>query len=299
VHVVTGALSFTGSYLARALLERGERVRTLSRRPDPGHPLSASVEFAPLEFDERALVRSLEGASTLFNTYWVRFPRGGVTWDTVVANTRTLLRAAASAGVGKVVQLSVTNASERSPYGYFRAKALAEDALRESGLAYAIVRPTLIFGRGELLFSNIAWALRRSPVFLLPGGARYATQPVAAEDVAELAVELAASADDAIVDAAGAATYSFAELVGAVRAAIGARARFVSVPARALLAATRGAAAPLRDVLIVPEELAALGDDLLVSGEPPRGGRRLDDWLRTEADTLGRAFVSERRRNWS
>jgi uncharacterized protein YbjT (DUF2867 family) len=300
VDAVTGALSFTGSYVARALLARGGEVRTISRRPDPAHPLAERVEFARLQFDdERALARSLEGATTLFNTYWVRFPRSGVSWKSVVSNTRTLLRAAAAARVGKVVQLSVANASERSPYGYFRAKALAEQALRDSGLAYAIVRPTLIFGRGELLFSNIAWALRRSPVFLLPRGGRYATQPVAAEDVAELAVDLASAVDNVVGDAAGPATYSFAELVEAVRGAVGARARLVSVPPRVLVAATRVAAAPLRDVLIVPEELAALGDDLLTSSEPARGRRRLEDWLRAEADTLGRSFVSERRRNWS
>jgi nucleoside-diphosphate-sugar epimerase len=118
VHVVTGGFSFTGSYVARVLVQLGEPVRTLSRRRDGGHPLAAKIEFARLQFeDEAALTRDLRGASTLFNTYWVRYPRGNTTWADVLENTRMLLRAAARAGVGKVIQFSVSNASESLPYG--------------------------------------------------------------------------------------------------------------------------------------------------------------------------------------
>ena len=299
MQVVTGAFSYTGSYVARALLERGERVRTLSRRPDARHPLADDVEFARLQFtDEEALTRDLSGATTLFNTYWVRFPSGETTWAGVLDNTRTLIRAARAAGVGRVVQFSVSNASEDSPYGYFRAKALAERELQESGLAHAIVRPTLIFGRGDLLLNNIAWALRRSPVFLVPRGRRYASQPVAVEDVAELAVELAGRSNDVVADAAGPAVYSFRELVAAVRDAIGTRTRLVACPPLAVVVATRAASILLGDVLVRRDELAALGDDLLVSRTPPSSAKRLEDWLAEEADALGRSFISERRRNW-
>jgi NADH dehydrogenase len=297
--VVTGTFSFTGSHVARELIRLGERVRTLSRRPDGGHPLADEVEFARLQFeDDDALARDLQGARTLFNTYWVRYPRGTTTWASVLENTRTLLRAAARAGVGKVVQFSVSNASESSPYGYFRAKALAERELRESGLAYAIVRPTLVFGLGELLLSNIAWTLRRSPVFLVPTGGRYAMQPVAVEEVAELAVGLASGGDGVEIDAAGPAVYSFTELVAAVRSAIGARSRIVRCPPAAVLVAARAGSLLSGDTLVGREELAALRDDLLVSSGPPRGTARLEDWLAEHAATLGRSFVSERERNW-
>lgn len=297
LHVVTGAFSFTGAYIARALLERGERVRTLSREPDPAHRLANDVEYARLQFvDEEALTRDLAGATTLFNTYWVRVPPGGDTWATVVENTRTLLRAARRAGVTRVVQFSVSNASEGSPYEYFRAKALAERVLRESGLAYAIVRPTMIFGHGELLLNNIAWTLRRSPLFLVPTGGNYATQPVTVEDVAALAVDLAGRSDDLEVDAAGPAVYSFRELVAAVRSAIGARTFLAPSPPFAALVAARAASIPLGDVLVRREELAALRDGLLVSRQPPSSTRRLEDWLAEQAETLGRSFVSEGRR---
>jgi NADH dehydrogenase len=136
VSVVTGAFSFTRSPNAARLLADGERVRTLSRRPDPAHPLSARVEPGTLQFADADRLRAdLAGATTLYNTYWIRFPRGAVTWDHVLANTRALLRAAAEAGVRRVVHLSVTGAREDAPLAYYRHKAIAERAVRERNWA--------------------------------------------------------------------------------------------------------------------------------------------------------------------
>ena len=299
VNVVTGVFSYTGGYITRELLARGERVRTLSRRPEPTHPLAAEVTLGTLQFeDESALARDLEGAGTLYNTYWIRFPRGAVTWEDVVGNTRVLLRAARAAGVARVVQFSVANASEASPYGYFRAKAWAERALRESGISYAVIRPTLIFGRGEFLLENIAWALRRFPFFLVPGGEGFCVQPVSATEVARLAVELAGREDDVVADAAGPAAYTLAELVAIVREAIGASTRLVPCPAQLVLAAARLGKWAFGDVLVTREELGALRTNLLTSSGTAVGTARLEDWVAAEADRLGRAFASERRRNW-
>jgi NADH dehydrogenase len=298
--VVTGAFSYTGSHIATQLLAGGERVRTLSRRPEPGHPLSGRVEHGTLQFSDVGRLRAdLRGADTLYNTYWIRFPRDGVTWDDVLANTRTLLGAAREAGVRRVVHLSVTGADERSPLPYYRAKALAERAVREAGLAsHAIVRPTLVFGRGDILVTNIAWLLRRLPVLVLPAGGAYRLQPVAVEDVAALAIALGRRGDDVTRDAAGPETMTFAALIRAVRAATGARCRLARAPAGAALALSAVAGRVLGDVLVTRDELAGVMAGLLVSREPPAGRRRLAGFLASEGEALGRAFVSERRRNW-
>jgi uncharacterized protein YbjT (DUF2867 family) len=203
MHVVTGAFSYTGSYVAGELLSSGASVKTLSRAPDPAHPLSPKVAFGLLRFDEAALAAELRGVDTLYNTYWVRFEARGVTWESVLANTRVLLRAARTAGVRRVVHFSVSNASEASPYSYSRAKAAAEREVRNSGLSYAVVRPTLIVGRDDVLLNNIAWALRRLPLFLVPGDGRYRVQPIAVEDLARLGVDLGQGGDDVTCDAAG------------------------------------------------------------------------------------------------
>jgi uncharacterized protein YbjT (DUF2867 family) len=299
VHVVTGAFSYTGSYIARRLLEAGERARTLSRRPDPSHALSRDVEFAKLQFeDHRALAAALKGAQALYNTYWMRFPRGRVSWETALRNTDVLLRAASAASVPRVVQISVTNASEDSPLGYFRSKAIAERMLREAGVSYAIVRPTLIFEREDILIHNIAWALRRFPLFTIPGSGAYAVQPVSAGDVARLAVEVAGVRENVTIDAAGPVTYTFDELVRAIRSAVRARCRLTRVPAPVAVALAGAVGAARRDTLLTREEVIGLMQGLLVSHDPPRGRARFDDWLAECGPALGRAYVSERQRNW-
>ena len=301
VSVVTGAFSYTGSHIAARLLADGERVRTLSRRPATTHPLSARVEYGALQFaDPDRLRADLRGATTLYNTYWIRFPRGATTWDDVLRNTRVLLRAAAEAGVRRVVHVSVTGAREDSPLPYYAFKARAERAVREAGLeSHAILRPTLVFARGDVLLNNVAWLLRRLPVFVIPGTGAYRVQPVAAEDVAELAVALGRHEADTTADAAGPDALAFAALVRMVRAATGARCRLVHAPPRVALALAGAAGVVRGDALVTGDELAGVMAELLVSADPPAGRRRLGEWLAAEGPALGRVFVSERDRNWS
>ena len=294
--VVTGAFSYTGAYVATRLLSLGVEVRTLTRRPHPEHALARRVEARPYAFGDRgALVEALRGARVVYNTYWIRFPREGVTFAGAVANTRELLAAAEEAGVERIVQFSVTNASDSSPLPYFRAKAAVESAVRSSPLTHAIVRPTLVFGREEILLNNVAWLLRRFPVFVVPGDGSYRVQPVAVEDVAELAVAAGRREDDVTLDVAGPETYRFDDLVHALASAVGSRARIVQGPPAAALALASAVGLALRDAVLTRDELRGLRDSLLVSNRPPFGTRRLSDWLDANGAALGRRYARARR----
>jgi uncharacterized protein YbjT (DUF2867 family) len=297
--LVTGAFSYTGRAIAERLLAEGTSVRTLTRRGDPGDPPAARIEAAPLQFaDQAALTASLRGARVLYNTYWIRFERGEATFARAVENTRVLFRAAAEAGVERIVHVSVTNAADDSPFAYFRGKAALERELTASGLSHAIVRPTLVFGREDILVNNIAWILRRFPIFLVPGAGEYRVQPVSVEDTAAICVAAAAGVEGQSLDAAGPDTYTFAELVSAVAASVGSRARFVRTSPRFALGLTRLAGIALRDVVLTRDELGGLMASLLVSAEPPRGRDRFSDWLGEEGDRLGQRYVSELARNF-
>jgi nucleoside-diphosphate-sugar epimerase len=121
---ITGAFSYTGKYVARLLLDRGYRVRTLTGHPGRENPLGQAVEVFPYDFDHPDQLReTLLGTSTLINTYWVRFPRGELTFETAVRNTRTLIDAAKDVGVGRIVHVSIANPSAESPLSYYRGKA--------------------------------------------------------------------------------------------------------------------------------------------------------------------------------
>jgi uncharacterized protein YbjT (DUF2867 family) len=297
--VVTGAFSFTGRAIAEALLDRDRRVRTLTRSDLPADPLAGRIERAELQFrEEPALRMALGGADTLYNTYWVRFAHGETTFERAVANTRVLLRAAVAAGIRRVVHVSVTNPARDSPLPYFRGKAEVEDAVRECGLGHAIVRPTLVFGPRDILVNNIAWGVRRSPVFPVAGDGRYRVQPVSVGDVAAICVDAGTAEADVLVDAAGPETLSFEELVRLVAAAVGRDVRIAHLSPRALIALCRLTGSIRRDVVLTAEEVAGLQAELLVSALPPLGRASFRSWLQVEGERLGRGYVSELARNF-
>ena len=297
--VVTGAFSFTGRFIARRLLAQERRIKTLTNHPHRPGTEDITAEVAPLQFTDRdALVESLRGADVLYNTYWVRFHYGKVRFGDAVANTRILLGAARDAGVRKVVHISVSNPAEDSPLDYYAGKARAERAVRESGLAWAIVRPTLVFGQGDILINNIAWLLRRLPIFGIPGRGDYRLQPVAAEDVAEIATWAAKQTDNVTVDAAGPDIIYYSEMVESIAIAVGRHPRFLYMSPQRTLLATRLIGRYVKDIVLNGPELEGLMRELLVSQERPRGTRRLDNWLLTNADTLGKTYASELDRHW-
>jgi uncharacterized protein YbjT (DUF2867 family) len=295
VDVVTGAFSFTGRYVAARLIEAGREVRTLTRRPACESPFGDRVRAFPLDPD--GIAAALDGAETLYNTYWIRFPDASTSFADAVGSSVALFDAARAAGVRRVVQLSVTNAADGSPYAYFRGKAAVEEALAGSGLPHAIVRPTLVFGDGEVLVNNVAWLLRRLPVFVVPR-APCRLRPIAAEDLAELCVEAGRSEKDVAFDAAGPDELGFEELVRLVRSAVGSRAVGVHGGRRPVLTLTRALALVARETLLTEDELGALANDLLTSDEPPRGTSRLADWVAANAEFLGRQLATGERRPW-
>ena len=299
LHVVTGAFGFTGNAISRRLLTIGARVKTLTRNPARPNPFGNRVSVAAYNFDNPdELTRSLEGAAVLYNTYWVRFARGRVTFETAVANTLTLLRACEAAGVSRIVHLSVTNASEHSPLPYFRGKGRVEQAIMGSGLSYAILRPPLVFGPGDILVNNIAWFLRRFPLFTVMGDGRYRLQCVHVEDLAEIAIASASGTDRVVSDAVGPETYSFGEFVRCIAAKIGSGARIVHLSPVLVRGLLGLAGVAVHDVVLTPDEITGLMSELLVSQSLPLGRTRFSDWIEQAGETLGRAYASEMGRHY-
>lgn len=299
LNVVTGAFGYSGKYIARRLLSMGEQVRTLTGHPNRRNPFGDQVSVAPFNFDEqKQLTDNLRGVTTLYNTYWVRFSHGQVTFDKAVANTITLIKAAEEAGVHRIVHLSITDASEDSPLPYFRAKGLLEKAIIHSRLSYAIIRPTVIFGAEDILINNIAWLLRRFPVFAVPGSGDYRLQPVFVEDVAEIAVSAAHDHDNTVVDAAGPDILTFDQLVRLIADKVHSRAKMIHLRAGLALFLSRLVGYMVNDVLLTRDEVAGLTSGLLVSGNPPTGRTRLSDWLDDNADSVGTRYASELKRHY-
>ncbi len=297
--LVTGAFGYSGGHIARRLLQAGARVRTLTQHPDPAHPLAAQIEAAPLDFgDPGRLAADMAGAQILYNTYWVRFSRGTRTHEQAVANTGVLVAAAVQAGVRRIVHISITNPSPDSPLPYFRGKAQMEAMVRGSGLSYAILRPALLFGGRDVLINNIAWLLRRFPVFAVPGDGAYRLQPIHVEDLAELAVAAGSRSDNLVMDAVGPEIFTYDALVRTVAAALGRRPRLLHLPPALVGLAAKALGLVLRDVVLTPEEIRGLMDGLLVSSAAPTGSTRLTGWLRENAGSVGARYANELARHY-
>jgi NADH dehydrogenase len=294
LHVVTGAFGYSGTYIAERLLEAGHAVRTLTSSPRRDHPLHDRIDVRPLAFgDHDGLVESMSGAAVLYNTYWVRFNHRTFTFADAVRNTRALFAAAVDAGVGRVVHTSITNPSEDSPLEYFRGKAQLERALAESGLPHTVLRPAVLFGGADILINNIAWMLRRLPVFGVFGDGSYRLQPIHVEDFADLAVEQGRGRDDVTVDAIGPETFTYRQLVEAIAEALGRRRPILRVPPAAGFALGWILGKLLGDVVITRQEVEGLMADLLCTDSQPAGRTRLTDWANEHAECLGARYASE------
>ena len=296
---VTGAFSYSGKYITRRLLARGEQVITLTGHPDRPDPFNGQVRAFPLDFANAAeLTESLRGIETLVNTYWVRFDKDTNTQPAAVDNTRRLVDAAAAAGVKRIVHISITNPSADSHLPYFWGKAANEKAVTDSGMSYAILRPTVLFGTEDILINNIAWLLRRFPFFALPGDGSYRLQPVFVDDLAALAAEAVFERGDSVRDAVGPDIFSFREMVGLIGKTIGARRPLISVPPRLALTAAQFLSLFVRDVMLTPEEVDGLMAGLLVSKEPPLCKTRLANWLEENKKSVGENYASELKRHF-
>ena len=291
---ITGAFSYTGKYIAKRLLERGEEVITLTGHPNRPDLFSGRVKVYPLDFDEASMSKIMQGVDVLVNTYWVRFDKGENTQPRAVENTRKLVSAAKAAGVKRIVHVSIANPSADSHLPYYWGKAANEKAVIESGIPYAILRPTVLVGGGEdILINNIAYLLRRFPLMLIPGDGSYGIQPVHVEDVADLAVQGVYSKDSYIMDVVGPEKYTFKELVQRVGEKIGAKRPVISAPPRLALLAAQFLSLFVNDVILTPEEVEGLMANLLVSNEPARGRIKFSDWLEENKNTIGAKYASE------
>lgn len=297
--VVTGAFGYTGKYITQRLLSIGRKVRTLTGHPNRENPFGERVRAVPFNFDNPTeLTNSLRGAATLYNTYWLRFDNGHVTFDNAVENSKTLFNAAEAAGIRRIVHISITSASEDSPLPYFRGKGIVEKAIINSNLSYSIIRPTVIFGTEDILINNIAWFLRRFPLFTIFGAGDYRLQPVYVGDVADIAVRAASEDDHSIIDAVGPETYTFEQLVRLIADRVHSRAKMIHLSRQLALYICRLAGFLVRDVVLTRDEVEGLMSSLLVSEGPPLGQTRLSNWLDSNARALGIKYTSELNRHY-
>jgi uncharacterized protein YbjT (DUF2867 family) len=299
IDVVTGAIGFSGKYITERLLAAGHNVRTLTNSMNRENPFHGRIIAYPYHFNDREkLIESLNGASVLYNNYWVRFNHRNFSYAQAVENSMKLFDAAMQAGIKRIVHISITNSSLNSPFEYFSSKAKLEKAIIESGLSYAILRPAVLFGKEDILINNIAWFLRKFPVFGVFGDGKNRLQPIFVDDLAELAVEQGQRTENVIINAIGPETFTYRELVAEIGKAIGKRRPIISMSPFKGFILGKLVGLFQHDVTITYDEIRGLMADLLYTESPPYGKTKLTEWLHENSAYVGLHYSNELKRRY-
>jgi nucleoside-diphosphate-sugar epimerase len=291
---VTGAFGYSGRYIAQRLLDTGHSVMTLTNSSQRPNPFGERVRAFPFHFDHPDLLKeSLRGTDALINTYWVRFNHRLFTHDQAVNNTKILFRAARDAGVRRIVHVSITNPDIHSELPYFHGKAELESDLASLGVSFCVLRPAVLFGKEDVLINNIAWSLRRFPVYGVFGAGEYKLQPIYVDDLAAAAVEKAAGERNETVNAIGPETFTYRALVETIQKLLGLKRMIVGVPPGFGYWACRAVGLMVNDLVITRDEIRGLMEGRLYVDAPPLSSTKLTEWIERHKETLGRRYTSE------
>lgn len=231
--LVTGATGFVGRHVVAELARAGHRVRALARPTSnlaPIRPWLADVAYGDVT-DPDSLPPALAGCEAVVHLVAIRRQWGARTFAVTAVGTAHVARAAAAAGVRHLVHVSALGLTDRPATGYMRGKAAAEQAVRQCGVPFTILRPSFIVGAGGFV-QEYGDLIRRAPVVPVPGTGAYPVQPVAAADVAlacRRALEVPAAAGKTY-DLAGPERISFREFIRRIRDAMGSKKPLVPVP---------------------------------------------------------------------
>ena len=292
--VVTGSFGYIGKYITQELISSGKRVKTITTHPDKPNPFGNDVKAYPYNFDNpELLINVLKGCETLFNTYWVRFNYAKQSFENAVRNTDILFDSARKAGIKKIVHIGVTNCSESDALPYYRGKALQEKMLKELGIPYSIIRPTLVFGKEDILVNNIAWTIRRFPLVPIFGSGDYKVQPVFVKDVASIAVECAQKNTSETLDAIGPETFTYTEMLQVMASILNQDVKFIHVWPDIGIFLGKIIGLFVDDVLLTKDELRGLMANKLTSQEAPNGKTKFTEWLKANKEIVGERYTSE------
>ena len=232
---VFGGTGFLGRRIVERLGAAGARVRVAVRHTTEGVPPQGGdveVVYADVR-DGTTVAQAVRDSDAVVNAVGLYVEQGEATFQAVhVDGAQEVARAAREAGIPRLVHLSGIGADVNSESSYVRSRALGELAVREACTEATILRPSVLFGRGDALFRSLAAITRISPVFPLFGDGSTRLQPVFVGDVAEAVVKAVGSpsASGKVYELGGPRVYRYKELVELVLVHLKRRRVLVPVP---------------------------------------------------------------------
>ena len=239
--LVTGASGLVGIHTCRELSKNGWQVRAMIREPARAAMVLGQL---PVEFrvgdvrDATALRSSLNGCGAVVHLAAIAIEKKNETYrESNTAATERLISAARAENVQRLIFMSQNGADSRSPHAFLHSKGVAQDSVKTSGLAWTILRPSVIFGREDQFVNVLARLIRLTPtIFPLPGGGTARFQPISVDDVARV-VRMSLEKKETvrqIYDLGGAVPLTLRQMTERILAAMGTDRKLVPVPIRLL-----------------------------------------------------------------
>lgn len=229
---VTGGTGFVGQNIVRVI--KDHPLRLLMRTPPPG-PAEGGIEHVQGDVtDPASLDGKMDGCDIVIHLVGIIEETGNATFDNVIRRgTENVVAEAKRAGIGHFIHMSALGAQNDPRYGYHTAKYMAEQAVKDSGLAYTIFRPSVIFGPGDGFITTLAGVVRSFPVIPVVGTGQTKFQPVQIDDVADAfarAVNDPSETANQTYELGGARPYTYEEMLDTIAQELGKSKPKVKVP---------------------------------------------------------------------
>ncbi len=266
--LLTGATGYLGTRVLALLVSQGADVTALAHdRPSGAVP---GVRWARGDVrDLPSLDAAVSGADSVIHLVAVIRQRGEASFEAInVRGTANVVEAAAKAGVRRLVHCSALGAMNNPRYPYAHSKWLGEEAVRQSGIPFVILRPSVLFGPGFGFVDRLVQSVRMSPPPLvpLPGGGKARFSPIAADDVARCLVQVLDedTFSGETIEIGGPEQLSYTAMMRQVMATMGIRRRGIPVPMGILRLVVPIMARVMPDPPVTPVELGQLDFDNIV-----------------------------------
>ncbi len=224
--LITGATGYIGRHLVARLVAQGEHPRCLVRdtKRAAGILPAAGVELVQGETtDPASLVAAVRGVDTIVHAAFLTADRkqspGNHYETTNVQGTANLIKAAQEGGVKRIIEISGLGTKPDKPGSYMQGRYLAEKMLKESGLDWTIIQPSVLFGKGAPFIKGLTDLIRTTPVVPLIGGGKTLFQPIYVEDVVTVIVKVLedpARTTGKTYTVGGPQYYSFTQIIDAL-----------------------------------------------------------------------------------
>lgn len=268
--LVTGATGFVGSHLVKRMRQEGLKVRAVTRTPAKAQSLAdLGVEVVPGEIaDPASLEAAAQGCDRVIHLVGIIQEGRGFTFRSVhVEGTQNVLDAAKKAGIGHFVYQSAVGSREGAKSEYHRTKWEAENLVRAGGIPYTILRPSLIYGPGDLFTIRISEMIKVSPVLPVIGTGRSKVQPIFIDDVVECIRKIVTGESflNKIYEIGGPDELTYEEVTKAIAAAMGVDRPVVHMPLFFMRTMAMVAEAILPKPPVTTDQLIMLQEDNVCS----------------------------------